>query len=178
MAVTAPTVRMITASRHRNTAHPTTASRHPSMARLNTAHRNTAMRPDTTSSSRNTAHRNLSHRGPAASSHYRSARPAGLQLHHRRGVHPLLEKVRHVQGPRLPRRILVVGSVHIHHPDRVCRHLRGVGRHHRQQYSQWNAKLRQHHLGTGNDCSIPCAFRSPPARHQQGRHHAGHPLRD
>lgn len=29
----------------------------------------TAMRPDTTSSSRNTAHRNLSHRGPAASSH-------------------------------------------------------------------------------------------------------------
>ena len=47
MAVTAPTVRMITASRHR------------SMARLNTAHRNTAMRPDTTSSSRNTAHRNL-----------------------------------------------------------------------------------------------------------------------
>ncbi|MFR5004355.1 MAG: DUF805 domain-containing protein [Bifidobacterium dentium] len=31
----------------------------------------------------------------------RSARPAGLQLHHRRGVHPLLEKVRHVQGPRL-----------------------------------------------------------------------------
>ena len=45
--------------------------------------------------------------------------------------------------------------MHIHHPDRVCRHLRSVGRHHRQQYSQWNAKLRQHHLGTGNDCSIP-----------------------
>ena len=150
----------------------------PQYGALNTAHRNTAMRPDTTSSSRNTAHRNLSHRVRQLLRTDRSARPAGLQLHHRRGVHPLLEKVRHVQGPRLPRRILVVGSVHIHHPDRVCRHLRGVGRHHRQQYSQWNAKLRQHHLGTGNDCSIPCAFRSPPARHQQGRHHAGHPLRD
>lgn len=32
----------------------------------------------------------------------RSARPAGLQLHHRRGVHPLLEKVRHVQGAAPP----------------------------------------------------------------------------
>lgn len=62
------------------------------------------------------------------------------------------------KGPRLPRRILVVGSVHIHHPDRVCRHLRGVGRHHRQQYSQWNAKLRQHHLCTGNELFHPLRF--------------------
>ena len=154
MAVTAPTVRMITASRHRNTAHPTTASRHPSMARSiqRTAIRQCGRIQPAAAAIRRTATSATGVRQLLRTD--RSARPAGLQLHHRRGVHPLLEKVRHVQGPRLPRRILVVGSVHIHHPDRVCRHLRGVGRHHRQQYSQWNAKLRQHHLGTGNDCSI------------------------
>lgn len=63
------------------------------------------------------------------------------------------------KGSRLPRRILVVDSVQLHHH-------RGSGRHHRWRRCQWHSKNCQRHLGTGNDSSLPRTFRSPPARHQ------------
>ena len=173
----APTVRMITASRHRNTAHPTTASRHPSMAPQYSAPQY----------------------GNAAG--YNQQQPQyGAPQPQPQGSGSFFALTAPLDQPAYN---CTIGEAFIrfwkstprsraappaaNSGGGFCAHSSSRSRLPSSSrcwapsstaIQPMECKASSTPFGTGNDCSIPCAFRSPPARHQQGRHHAGHPLRD
>ena len=88
-----------------------------------------------------------------------SARPAVLRLPIPRGVHPLLEEIRHLQRARLPQRVLVVHACRRHHRVHAQRHRKRRG----------SAQLSAGTVGPGHVRPLDCPSHPATARHEQIR---------